>query len=448
MPTLKTGQTILRFRDLRFCDFSKSPNHPITKSPDLLMARFPWQVVHACELARSVLPLVEGQLAIGMRPHLLTPAGFGSAQAFFREHKCELATPVSLLQAWNHVREWRKLLNQSAVESFADVVHAHSFSAGMAAVRASSGVVYQLRQTVEEIATRNGNCDANSWLARSFRVAEQFVFAHAAAVVVTDRARCHACIARGVNPEQAFCIPDPLDSELFESTPDRDWLTNVAQVDSETVAFAIPSFSSSELWQTRDAIQRWMRVVSIVRQSCREVKFLFIAGPPLSEEIEQLASACKLTPFVKVLNAGGQRRAMESADVVVCDGEHGQPSRTPTPGNPDCLMLPAVEALARGRTLLAADIGAHREITSDGRGCLWFRAGDIEDVAHRAIFLARHPRFRQALAASGREHCLATRSSEAVAAQYDAVYRLALARRKSGDSSAPKPQLIPLQAAG
>lgn len=419
----------------------------VTRSSDDAIVQFPWNVVHACELAREVLPLVEGQLAIGMRPHLLTPGGFGSARYFIDQRGGDFAEPVSLLQAWNHVREWRKLLNDSSVETFADIVHAHSFAAGMAAVRASSSVVYQLRRRVEEVAIANGNCEANSWLARSFRVAEQFVLTRAAAVVVNTRARCDACITRGVNADQVFCIPEPLDSELFESTPNRDWLARFLDAGPETVVFAIPSLSGTELWKAREAMQRWMRVLAIVRQSCREVKFVILAGPRLSTEVQQLASTCGLSRFLKMLDEAWQSRVLESADVVICDSEHGRPVEPAASASPESSILPAEEAQARERTLLAADIKAHREITSDGRGCLWFRAGDVEDTAHRVLFLARHAGFRQALARAGREHCLKTRGSKAVAAQYDAVYRLAFSRRKGADGVTPKPQLIPLQAA-
>ncbi|HXA84050.1 MAG TPA: hypothetical protein VNZ47_03175, partial [Candidatus Dormibacteraeota bacterium] len=37
-----------------------------------------WRVIHACEYARDVLPVVEGQLAVGMRPFIVTPQGAGS----------------------------------------------------------------------------------------------------------------------------------------------------------------------------------------------------------------------------------------------------------------------------------------------------------------------------------------------------------------------------------
>ena len=155
----------------------------------------PWTVIHACERARDVLPLVEGQLAAGMRPSLLTPAAVGGA-AFLEAPKRESVQPVSLLNTWSHVRKWRTLINESAADTSSDILHAHSFSAGMAAVRASSCVVYQLKQPVEKLAAASENYDENSWLVRSFRVAEQFVLTRAAAVVVPDHAQRLACLER------------------------------------------------------------------------------------------------------------------------------------------------------------------------------------------------------------------------------------------------------------
>src|ERR671937_898181 len=61
--------------------------------------RYAWKVVHACEIAREVLPLVEGQIVSGMRPFLLTPGGSGFASTF-RENQTETAAPVPLLQTW------------------------------------------------------------------------------------------------------------------------------------------------------------------------------------------------------------------------------------------------------------------------------------------------------------------------------------------------------------
>jgi glycosyltransferase involved in cell wall biosynthesis len=395
--------------------------------------RHPWSVVHACELAREVLPLVEGQLAAGMRPSLLTPGGFGLASSFVDNSKRTEATQISLLRMWNHVRDWRKLLNNSAAETSSEIIHAHSFAAGMAAVRASSGVVYQFKQPIEKLATPpSGNQDENSWLVRSFRVAEQFILTRAAAVVVHNHRQRVACLERGVAAGSVFLIPEPIDSHLLELQCDRHWLEGVTEASPDTIFFLIPGLPKIASWDERDALLRWMRVLSVIRHEHPNVKFVFLVDLAIAGHVRDVASTCNLSCYVSILGDEFRDRAMASADVVICDREHAA-------------RQSALEAMARGRALLAADIEEHREFTSDGRGCLWYRPGDVGDVAQRAGFLAGNVQFRRALGVAAREHCLATRGVEVVGAQYDAVYRVAFSKRKGRDNSTPKTQLIPLQ---
>ena len=391
----------------------------------------PWIVIHACELARDVLPLLEGQLAAGMRPSLLTPTGAVATTAFLESPKPESLSSISLLHTWNHVREWRSLMNESAAESSSEILHAHSFSSGMAAVRASSCVVYQLKQPAEKMAAAAGHCHENSWIARSFRVAEQFVLTRAAAVVVHDHAQRLACLERGVNAGNTFLIPEPIEHNLLESNPERQWLIESSRAGSETVFLLVPGLPAPD-WESRDALSRWMRVLCNVRREHADVRLVILADAPAKDAIYEMASACNLTPWICVLPSIMRDRALASADIVICDREHTTDEI-------------ALKALAHGRALLASDVEAHRDITPDGRGCLWFRSGEVNDIAQRAGFLAGNPQFRRALAAAGREHCLATRSAEAVGAQYDAVYRSAFSKRKGRDANTPAPRFIPLQ---
>lgn len=391
----------------------------------------PWSVIHACEFARDVLPLLEGQLAAGMRPSLLTPTGIAGRSTFLEASTRESGPPISLLHTWNHVRAWRSLMSESTAQTASEILHAHSFSAGMAAVRASSCVVYQLKQPIEKLAAAAGNCDENSWLARSFRVAEQFVLTRAAAVVVHDHAQRLACLERGVNAGNTFLIPEPIEHSLLESAPERNWLIESAGAGPETVFLLIPGLPTSE-WESRDALLRWMRVLCNVRREHADVRLVVLAETRAKSTIYEMASACNLMPWICVLPAAMQHRALASADVVICDREHAASGI-------------ALKALARARALLAGDVELHREITPDGRGCLWFRPGEVNDIAQRSSFLARNPQFRRALGSAGREHCLTTRSVEAVGTQYDAVYRCAFGKRKGRDTNTPKPQFIPLQ---
>jgi glycosyltransferase involved in cell wall biosynthesis len=170
----------------------------------------------------------------------------------------------------------------------------------------------------------------------------------------------------------------------------------------------------------------------VIRHEHPNVRFLFLGDSAAADHIRDVASTCNLSGYVSILSEESRNHAMASADVVVCDREHAAGQS-------------ALEALARGRALLAADIEEHREFTSDGRGCLWYRPGDVGDIAQRASFLAVNSQFRLALGVAAREHCLATRSVEVVGAQYDPVYRLAFSKRKGRGNSTPKTQLIPLQ---
>jgi len=130
-----------------------------------------WRVIHACEYARDVLPVVEGQVAVGMRPFIVTPQGSGTAELYLSGGNHDQPRSLSLLRSWQDVRNWRKSLLDCAPETTSDLVHAHCFAAGMAAVRSCSCVVYDLGACIEEMAISAGLCESGSWMGPSFRLA-------------------------------------------------------------------------------------------------------------------------------------------------------------------------------------------------------------------------------------------------------------------------------------
>ena len=174
----------------------------------------PWNVVHACTQARDILPLLDVQVSAGMRPFLVTPHGSGTPDLYLRNAE-DNAKPASLLTAWNDVRQWRRSLLEADPDQSAEIVHSHSFASGMAAVRNFGAVVYDLHGCVEELAMGAGQCEAGSWLARSFRVAEQFILARASAVITHSNVMRDAVLDRGAPKENVFVVllPDDWSSE-------------------------------------------------------------------------------------------------------------------------------------------------------------------------------------------------------------------------------------------
>src|SRR5581483_639265 len=140
---------------------------PAPVKPEVAAASRPWRAIHACDSVRQVLSAVEAQATVGMRPYVLTPQGECLRQSCFRNMRLEAAKPVSLLNAWGEVRKWRRNLMETEVErgipaANADLVHAHCFSAGMAAVRNCPAVVYDFYQTVESTAYTHASSQGNS----------------------------------------------------------------------------------------------------------------------------------------------------------------------------------------------------------------------------------------------------------------------------------------------
>ena len=90
-----------------------------------------------------------------------------------------------------------------------------------------------------------------------------------------------------------------------------------------------------------------------------------------------------------------------------------------------------LKSLWQGKTLLAADVPRNRDASPEGRGCLWFEAGNPRDLGYRMAFLGRKPEFRAALGAAGRMYIFETRNTTAVGRKYDEAYRYAASRRKS-----------------
>jgi hypothetical protein len=168
-------------------------------------------VLHAipAEITGSMFPLVEAQQHAGMRPFVL---GRKSGLIDVEGGPSEPTGSGSLLRSWRYVREWKKQLDSYCYGGL-EIVHAHCFSAGMAAVRRPGAVVYDLRVCVEELVLAERSSE-RSWLARSLQTAEQFVLARAGAVIVHSRQMLEHCRSRGLAEESLFLVPESVHAGL------------------------------------------------------------------------------------------------------------------------------------------------------------------------------------------------------------------------------------------
>lgn len=400
-----------------------------------------WRVIHACEYARDVLPVVEGQVAIGMRPFIVTPQGAGSAELYLSGGNQDQPRSLSLLRSWQDVRNWRKSLLDCAPETTSDLVHAHCFAAGMAAVRSCSCVVYDLTACIEEMAISAGLVESGSWMGRSFRVAEQFILSRAAAVIVHSLGLKEAALERGAPADAVFLIPEPI-SEANEPpalSQDFDFLTRRFGFAPDSISFFVPQFAHDAQEQLSPAAVSVLEGFALACNELPQFNLLLEAPESTRRAINEHAARLGISQHVALVHQFDVPATMESAHVVVAMEE--------LPADPVAARRPnetCMKSLWQGKTLLAADVPRNRDASPEGRGCLWFEADNPRDLGYRMAFVGRNPEFRAALGAAGRMFIYETRNSSTIGQKYDEAYRFAASRRKSNGIG---PNMIRLEAA-
>jgi len=400
-----------------------------------------WRVIHACEHARDVLPVVEGQVAIGMRPFIVTPQGAGTAEMYLSGGNQEQQRSLSLLRSWQDVRNWRKSLLDCTPEITSDLVHAHCFTAGMAAVRSCSCVVYDLGACIEEMAISAGLCESGSWMGRSFRVAEQFILSRAAAVIVHSRGLKEAALERGAPPEAVFLIPEPIseENEPPALSQDIDFLTRRFGFAPDSVSFFVPQFVREAQEQLSPTAVSVLEGFALACNELPQFNLLLEAPESARKAINEHASRLGISQHIALVHQFDVPATMESAHVVVAMGE--------LPADPVAARRPnetCIRSLWQGKALLAADVLRNRDASPEGRGCLWFEADNPRDLGYRIAFVGRNPEFRAALGAAGRMFIYETRNPSAIGRKYDEAYRFAASRKKS---SGVGPTMVRLETA-
>src|SRR5215472_204446 len=357
-----------------------------------------WRVIHACEYARDVLPVVEGQVAAGMRPYIVTPQGAGAAELYLAGKDLGQPDTLSLLRAWQDVRNWRKSLLECDPENSADLVHSHSFASGMAGVRNLSCVIYDLNACIEELAVSAGQCESGSWMARSFRVAEQFILSRAKAVIVHTAGMKTAAEDRSAPPDGVFVIPDPYPiDETGVALAGTNFLQERFGIAGRTTTYFLPRTLGADSHPPVFVLEAFALAALDVPDS----RLLIQTSDSEPAAIKGHAQWPGVADRVICVRPNEVSAVIQNADVVIAGKD--SPADPVQARHPSDICL---QSLSLGKALLAADVPRNRYCSPDGRGCLWFKDGDARDLGYRMAFLGRNPDFRATLAAAGRAHMM------------------------------------------
>lgn len=310
-------------------------------------------------------------------------------------------------------------------ETKPDIVHAHSPALnGLPALWAAHPkgipVVYEVRALWEEAGVEAGTVRPGSLRYRASRTLESYVLRHADAVAVLCEGVRQDVLSRGISEEKLCVIPNAVDLAHFSPERRRDeaLARNLGLNDAVVLGF-IGSFYEYE------GLDVLLNALPQALMKTPNLKLLLVGGGSHEAELKRLAAANNIegsvvfagrVPFADV------ERYYDFVDIFVYPRRKSRLTDLVTPLKP-------IEAMAKGRVVIASDCGGHREIVTNGRNGFLFAAGDTQALADGIAAAVAARETWPLIGKNARDYVVRERTWPASVDKYEPAYRRLMSMR-------------------
>lgn len=299
-----------------------------------------------------------------------------------------------------------------------DIVHAHSPALnGVPALWAAHSmgipVVYEMRALWEEAAAEAGTTKAGSLRYRASRSLESYVLHRADAVAVLCEGVRTDVLSRGVSEGKIIVTPNAVDIANFSPHRRRDdVLMRELGLEDRTVLGFIGSFYKYE------GLDLLLEALPKAQAHVPNLKLLLVGGGPHEADLKRLASELNLESsvhFVGRVPFADVERYYDLVDIFVYPRRKSRLTDLVTPIKP-------VEAMAKGRVVVASDCDGHREIVRHQFNGLLCTAGDADPLANEIVNAVQTQDRWPLLCKNARDYVIRERTWPAVVDRYELVY--------------------------
>lgn len=311
-----------------------------------------------------------------------------------------------------------KRLDEVIAREAPNILHAHSPALnGVAALRAGRRhripVVYECRAFWEDAAVDHGTSSAGGLRYRLTRGLETWVFRRATAVTTICEGLREDIIARGIPRDKVTVIPNAVDIEHFVGNhyPDPT-LIDTLGLRGKTVLGFIGSFYAYE------GLVLLLRALPEILANAPNVRLLLVGGGPQAPELKALAQDLGLTSHVTFtgrVSHGDIGRYYNLIDLFIYPRLSMRLTELVTPLKP-------LEAMVKGKVVLASDVRGHRELIQNGKTGLLFAANDRNALIEAVLNLLRGKKEWPKLQSAARDFVVQERSWLASVARYGPIY--------------------------
>ncbi len=372
--------------------------------------------------------ILEQQRALGWETCHLTSPKHGDTEALvetvdgFEFHRTPPLsawwTGMPVLNQWAVVSALERRLDELIPRLRPDVLHAHSPALnGLAALRAARRhrlpVVYECRAFWEDAAVDHGTTTEGSLRYRLTRALETDVFRRADAVTTICKGLKGDIVARGIPADKVTVIPNAVDVARFTfgAAPDPG-LQRRLGLDGATVLGFIGSFYAYE------GLALLIRALPALLDRHPEVRVLLVGGGPEEGALRDWVRRADLegrVVFTGRVPHDEVQRYYDLVDVFVYPRLPMRLTELVTPLKP-------LEAMARGRLVVASDVGGHRELIRDGETGFLFPAGDMNALADKLAEIVQDRSQWPAIIDQARQFVEQERNWRVSVSRYQSIY--------------------------
>lgn len=357
--------------------------------------------------------LVANQKRLGIEPVALTSERFkGKADndeetiegvRYYRTPKKN--SPVRkmpFLAELDEINTLSSRIAEVASKEKVDLIHAHSPSLNCAAAlkycrERKIPLIYEIRAFWEDAAVDRGAFAEGSLKYRLRRWHETSVVNKADAVIAICEGIKTDLALRGIPAEKLHVVHNGVDHALFKAVEPDEGLKQELGLQGKTIIGFIGSFFHFE------GLQDLIRAMPAIVRENRDILLLLVGGGQVDVQLRALAreQGCgNAVLFTGKVPHDQVNRYYSIIDLLVYPRISKRITELVTPLKP-------LEAMAMEKAVLMSDVGGLKELADADNVAVFFKAGDVTELAVKCLELCENPELRKQIGLNARQNVIA-----------------------------------------
>lgn len=371
--------------------------------------------------------VLKAQRQVGFDPVAVTALDFPSPEVENEDvvtgvrHLRLLRDEVPAKQAADeYLDDWANALAPVVVRERPEIVHVHSGHRGFEAARVALAVsnrlglplVYEVRGFFESLWSSDTSRNERGEVYERRRAIEAYCMREAAAVVTLSESMREDILARDIDPEKVFVVPNGVDTASFIPGSASDKLRQHWGLEGFVFGYV------SNLDHYREGQELLIDAAIRLRSRGVHATALIVGDGSRREELERHAKQLGAGDAVVFTGRVPHDTVLDYyrlMDTFVVPRVNERAARLVTPLKP-------YEAMALGIPLVVSDLPALEEITGGGSRGRSFRNGDADDLTKVLAELAADREARATIGATGLDWVRAERDWSRNGERYREVY--------------------------